>query len=134
MAAAGTERVRAVYEALAAGDPGPLSDLMDPDIEWAEPEGAPVIAGLVRGRAAVFTEVFARIPEVWAEFSCEPREFLDAGERVVVTGVLRVQGFGTGRRADVPLRSRLRRCAAGAPSPGAATRTPRCGRPSRSSR
>ena len=100
MSAADVEAVRAVYVALAAGDPGPLSDLMDPEIEWAEPEGAPVIAGVVRGRAAVFTEVFARIPEVWQEFACEPQEFLDAGDRVVVTGVLRVQGVGTGGRAE----------------------------------
>lgn len=102
MSAADLEAVRAVYAALASGDPGPLSQIMHPDIAWAEPEGAPVIAGVVHGRAAVFTEVFARIPEVWAEFACDPQEFLDAGDHVIVTGLLRVQGLGTGRRADVP--------------------------------
>lgn len=102
MSAEGLAAVRAVYAALAVGDPGPLSQVIDPDIEWSEPEGAPVIAGVFRGRAAVFTEVFGRIPEVWAEFACEPQSFLDAGDHVIVTGLLRVQGLGTGRRADVP--------------------------------
>jgi uncharacterized protein len=102
VASAEVEAIRAVYVALADGDAGPLAALMDPDIEWTEPDGAPGIAGTYRGRSAVFTEVFARIPEVWQEFRVEPELFLDAGTHVVVTGTLAVRAFGTGGRAQAP--------------------------------
>ncbi|HMN97775.1 MAG TPA: nuclear transport factor 2 family protein [Miltoncostaeaceae bacterium] len=102
MGAPDLERIRAVYAALDAGDAGPLTDLMDPDIQWREPEGAPGVSGLFRGRAAVFTEVFARMPDVWQEFEVRPEEFIGDGDRVVVLGTLTVMALGLGGRAEVP--------------------------------
>jgi ketosteroid isomerase-like protein len=99
---ADTRAIRAIYDALAAGDVGPLVERMDDAIEWHEPEGAPVVAGTFRGRAAVLGEVLARMPEVWDEFAVDPREFIAAGGRVIVTGDLTVRARGTGGGAVVP--------------------------------
>lgn len=101
-ATADATAIRALYAALAAGDVGPLAELMDEAIEWHEPEGSPVIAGTHRGRAAVLGQVLARMPEVWEEFAVEPEEFLAVDGRVVVTGTLTVRARGTGGRAAVP--------------------------------
>lgn len=100
--AADPEPIRAIYAALAAGDVGPLVDLLDAEVEWNEQEGAPVVAGTFRGRAAVLAEVLLRIPEVWEEVRIDPRDFVAAGDRVFVTGRLSVRARGTGARADVP--------------------------------
>jgi ketosteroid isomerase-like protein len=96
------DRIRAVYASLDGGDAGPLAEVMAPDIEWREPEGAPGVAGLFRGRATVFTEVFARMPELWQEFHVRPEEFIGDGDRIVVLGTLTVRATGTGARAEAP--------------------------------
>lgn len=100
--AADQEPIRAIYAALAAGDVGPLVDLLDPEIDWNEQEGAPVVAGTFHGRAAVLADVLLRIPEVWEEVRIAPSEFVAAGDRVFVIGRLAVRAKGTGGRADVP--------------------------------
>lgn len=102
MGAPDLHRIREVYAALDAGDAGPLADLMDPEIEWREPEGAPGVGGLYRGRTAVFTEVFARMPDLWEEFHVRPDEFIGDGDRVVVLGTLTVRAAGLGGRAVTP--------------------------------
>jgi ketosteroid isomerase-like protein len=99
---ADAEPIRAIYAALAAGDVGPLMERMDESIEWREPAGAPVVAGTFHGRAAVVGDVLARIPEAWDVFEVEPEEFILAGDRVIVTGRLRVRAHGTGGRAEAP--------------------------------
>jgi ketosteroid isomerase-like protein len=50
----------------------------------------------------VLGEVLARMPDVWDEFRVEPDEFLPIGDRVIVTGRLRVVARGTGGRAVAP--------------------------------
>ena len=102
MGAPDLEAIREVYAALERGDAEPLAAMMHADIEWREPEGAPGIAGTFRGRAAVFTEVFARMPDLWHEFRVSAEEFIGDGDRVVVTGTLSVEAAGTGARAEVP--------------------------------
>lgn len=96
------EMVRAIYAALAEGDVGPLVERLHEDVEWYEPEGAPVVSGRYAGRSAVLSEVLLRATDVWAEFRIVPDEFLVAGDSVVVTGELSVTGRGTGGRAAVP--------------------------------
>lgn len=96
------EAIRAIYSALAAGDVGPLMERMDESIEWREPAGAPVVAGTFHGRAAVLGEVLARLPEVWEVFEIAPEEFIEAADRVIVTGRLEVRAHGTGGRAVAP--------------------------------
>ena len=69
------DRLRAAYVAINGGDPGPAVELMDPDIEWIEPDGAPGVGGMrpgsgvYRGRDQVFTGVFALLAgRLWDHF------------------------------------------------------------------
>lgn len=102
-------RVRAAYEALNRGDPAPALKLMDPGIEWIEPDGAPGVGGLepgsgvFRGRDQVLKGVFELLAgRLWDNFRVEPDDILDAGDHVVVLGHLRATVPGSNRRAESP--------------------------------
>jgi uncharacterized protein len=102
------DRVRTAYEALGAGDPGPLVALLHPDIEWVEPDGAPGVgdlspgSGVYRGSDDVLTRMFGRLPSIWDDFGVHPETYLDAGDHVVVLGELRANVPGTGASARAP--------------------------------
>ena len=95
--------MRQGYDAFNRGDIETVMGLMDPDIEWQEPdvEGLPD-RGTHHGSEAVANEVFGAVAEHWDEFQAVPEEFLDAGERVIVLGHFRVRGKATGRTVDAP--------------------------------
>jgi ketosteroid isomerase-like protein len=102
-------RLRAAYEAINRGDAGPALELMDPDNEWIEPDGAPGVGGLVpgsgvyRSREAVLTGVFQLLAgRLWDDFRVEPEEVIDAGDQLVVLGTLRATVPGSGRHAEAP--------------------------------
>jgi uncharacterized protein len=113
MALSNVDAVRTAYEALGSGDPGPLIELMHPDVEWIEPDGAPGVgtmdagSGAYRGRDDVLTRMFGRLPTIWDNFGVQPERFLDAGEHVVVLGTLRANVPATGEPAEAPVRPRL---------------------------
>jgi ketosteroid isomerase-like protein len=48
-----------------------------------------------RGRQGL-SQFIDDMDEVWEEFSAEPSEFLDAGDRVIVTGRMAGKGKGSG--------------------------------------
>jgi ketosteroid isomerase-like protein len=103
------DRLRAAYVAINAGDPGPAIELMDPDIEWIEPDGAPGVGGMrpgsgvYRGRDQVLTGVFALLAgRLWDHFRVEPDEIIDAGDALVVLGHLRATVPGSDRPAEAP--------------------------------
>ena len=95
--------MRRGYEAFNRGDIDAVMGLMDPEIEWQEPdvEGSPV-RGTHHGPEAVANNVFGSVPEHWDEFQAVAEEFLDAGDRVVVLGHFRVRGKATGKTVDAP--------------------------------
>ena len=79
--------VRGIYNAFATGDVGAVVDAMSPDIEWNEAENFPYSdRNPYHGPDAILNGVFARIGDDWDGFAVEPREFLDAGDVVVMTG------------------------------------------------
>ncbi len=103
------DRVRAVYDALNRGDPEPLQAMLEPDIEWIEPDGAPGVGGLspgsgvFRGREEVLRGVFDLLAgRLWDDFHVVPDELIDGGEYVLVMGQLRATVPGSGRRAEAP--------------------------------
>ena len=102
------ERVRVGYESLGRGDAAPLVALMHPDIEWIEPDGAPGVAtmargsGVYRGRDDVLSRMFGRLPSIWDNFAVDPETYLDAGDHVVVLGVLHANVPETGAPAEAP--------------------------------
>ena len=95
--------LRQGYEAFNRGDIDAVMGLMDPEIEWQEPdvEGSPV-RGTHHGPEAVANNVFGTVPEHWDEFQAVPEEFLDAGEHVIVLGHFHATGKATGKTIDAP--------------------------------
>jgi ketosteroid isomerase-like protein len=82
--------LRSGYEALGRGDAAPLLDLLAPEFEWVEPElpGYP-LAGAHRGAEGFATGVLAPLAELLDGLVFELAEVLEAGDRCVVTGVMR---------------------------------------------
>ena len=90
--------VRSFYDAWAQGDlPGPI-ELMDPAIEYVNPEGA-VEPGTRRGVSA-FGEAVARVFEGWETWHAEPEEFRAVGDEVAVVLRYRARGRGSGVEVD----------------------------------
>ena len=97
--------VRSAYEEFSRGNIPAVLDALAPTIEWLEPSGPlppPAGSGTHRGRAAVEKEIFGSIPKTWTEFRVEPDTYLDAGDRVVVTGHFRYRAKATGAAVQAP--------------------------------
>jgi ketosteroid isomerase-like protein len=91
------EVVRALYDAWARDDfPGPM-ELLDPEIEYVNPEGA-VEPGTRRG-IDEFTNAIERVFEGWATWRMEPERFESVGNQVAV--VLRYAARGRSSGVDV---------------------------------
>jgi hypothetical protein len=95
--------MRQGYDAFNRGDIDAVTGIMDPEIEWQEPdvEGLPD-RGTHHGLEAVVNNVFGAVAEHWDEFRAVADEFLDADDRVVVLGHFRVRGKATGKTVDAP--------------------------------
>lgn len=94
------------YAAFSSGDIERLvTELMTPDIEWREPSQGDWPIPSASGAQNVAGQVFAKIPELWSEFSVTPEEWLDAGDTVVVlatmSGKSQAGGETSARFADV---------------------------------
>src|SRR5262245_13417056 len=74
--------VRAFDEALDRGDVARILSLLDPQIEWVVPTSLPY-GGVFRGHEG-FREFLAKLIQQPLEFRRGLREYLDAGDRVVV--------------------------------------------------
>jgi len=92
--------VRAFYDALARGDVPAILDLLHPEVEWRAPESVPW-GGTFHGREG-FQQFIGKLLGQPAELRREVRDYLDAGERVVV--LLRQMGRRKGGQTeyDVP--------------------------------
>ena len=79
--------VKGIYEAFGSGDVPAVVAALGADVEWNEAENFPYADGNpYHGPDAVMNGVFARLGSDWDGFAVEPREFLDAGDTVVMTG------------------------------------------------
>src|SRR2546426_5760182 len=88
------EVVRNIHDAWARGESPVSLDLLHPDIEWVNPEGA-LEPGTRRGLDS-FDQAFAAMREAFEWIRIEPREFLDAGDQVVVLATFIARGRGSG--------------------------------------
>jgi ketosteroid isomerase-like protein len=61
--------------------------LIDPDVEYVNPSYA-VESGVRRGRVTL-AEIRKQLHEIYQGYRFEPERFVDAGEHVVVIGVVR---------------------------------------------
>ena len=80
------ETVRGGYEAFNSGNPGGVIERLDEEVEWIEPGGGNSPSGTFNGPDAVGAEVFPVVGQYFDEFTAEPENFDDQGDRVVVTG------------------------------------------------
>jgi ketosteroid isomerase-like protein len=77
--------VRGGYDDFNSGNiDGVLARLGD-GVEWTEPGGGKAPSGTFRGREAVGSEVFAKVPQSFDEFTCTVEDARDEGDTVVVT-------------------------------------------------
>jgi ketosteroid isomerase-like protein len=98
MSAQNTDTVRASYDAYARGDFPAVLATMDEAIEWVDQDSLPW-GGAHRGHQE-FGNHMQSFAEHFDEVRIEPREFIDAGDRVLVTG--RLAGRTPQRQFDVP--------------------------------
>ncbi len=95
--------MRKGYDAFNRGDIDAVLGLMDPNIEWHEPEvqGLP-FGGTHRGPEAVARNVFQSAIKNWDDFQVVPETFLDADDVVVVLGRFLGRAKASGRTLDAP--------------------------------
>lgn len=91
------EIVRRIYKAWTAGSPLE-SGLLDPEIEWVNPEDA-VETGARTGLEA-FGSTLEGLGDTFEDLRVDFERFIDAGDRLVVIGTLRGKGRGSGLEAD----------------------------------
>ena len=89
--------VRGFYETLLRGDLDGILDLLDPHVEWRAPESLPW-GGVFHGHEG-FREFFGKLFGQPVDSRREVREYLSAGDRVVVR--LRLFGRRMGRETEV---------------------------------
>lgn len=78
------DTARAAYEAFGRGDLEALKEDFAEDAVWVTSDELP-LGGETRGRDAILAN-FAQIPNYWSSFGVDPKEFIDAGEYVIVLG------------------------------------------------
>ena len=94
------ENIKTAYEAFGQCDlQGAARDFTD-DVEWWSSPEVPE-GGTVNGKDAV-VESWSNIPNYFSEFAAEPREFVDAGDKVFVLGTQRATTKDTGNTFEVP--------------------------------
>lgn len=91
------ETVRTAFEAYTRGDLGKALSYADPEITWNPVEDAPG-----EGPDAMRANL-ARWESNWDEYEAIPEEFIDAGERVVVTTRFKGTGKGSGVKVEARL-------------------------------
>jgi ketosteroid isomerase-like protein len=86
--------VQSFYDTWARGElPGPV-ELMDPNIEYANPAGA-VEPGTQRGLAA-FSKAVEKVFDGYESWEMEPERFTAVGDQVAVVVRYRARGRGSG--------------------------------------
>ena len=101
---AATSAVMAIYAAINRNDVPAAIKLLDPQIEWIEPDTYPE-GGTTRGLDAV-TALHERALGTWAEGGCEPDRIIVSGDKVIVFVDVHVRlknnaNWIQGRLADV---------------------------------
>jgi ketosteroid isomerase-like protein len=92
------EIIKRGYDAWNRGDMAAVIEGYDPDVEHWDRADDPD-ATVRRGRDAVVAAL-AELSESYSEFRIEPKEFIDAGDAVVVPVRVTVRGRASGAVAD----------------------------------
>ena len=101
MAEANVEALQRGYEALNRGDLSVVLELLDPDIEWHEPEPSPD-AGTHTGRDS-FERFFSSWIDSFDGFRVEPEQVVERDDKLIAV----VHQSGRGRASGVQVDARL---------------------------
>jgi uncharacterized protein len=101
VAEANVEALQRGYEALNRGDLSVVLELLDPEIEWHEPEPSPD-AGTHAGRDS-FERFFRSWIDSFDGFTVEPEQVLERDEKLIAV----VHQSGRGRASGVQVDARL---------------------------
>jgi ketosteroid isomerase-like protein len=93
------ERLRRSLAAFNRGDWDDAVDWMDPDVVWSPPQAMPD-SETYRGREGV-KEFWRMLREVFGEFRLDPKEVIDAGDRLVARLEIRGTGKASGVETEV---------------------------------
>jgi uncharacterized protein len=77
--------VRGGYDDFNSGNIDGVLARLDAEVEWTEPGGGNAPSGTFRGPDSVRSEVFAKVPEQFNEFTCTVANAADEGDTVRVT-------------------------------------------------
>ena len=94
------EVVRRGYDAFNSGDVEGVVATVGPDVRWDMSERVfnPAVYEGHDGMRRFVEE----IDEVWEDFRLEPLDFIDAGDKVVVSHLIRGSGKGSGVDVELP--------------------------------
>ncbi len=93
--------MQGAYDAFNRGDIPAVTEAQTSDIEWNEPGGGCAPQGTFTGPQSVANDVFSTVPVNFEDFCVDVHEWIDARDRLVVTGHFR--GSATsGQAIDVP--------------------------------
>ena len=94
------EIVRRFYEAQLRGETERVIEMADPAIrvDMSERVFNPTVYEGHEGSRRFYAE----IDEIWDDFRVEPLEFIDAGDKVVVSHLVRGRGKGSGVEVEWP--------------------------------
>ena len=101
MTEADVEALRRGYEALNSGDLSVVLELLDPEMEWHEPQPSPD-AGTHRGRDS-FERFFRGWMDSFEDFRVEPERVVERGRKLIAV----VRQSGRGRSSGVEVDARL---------------------------
>ena len=101
MTGANVEALRRGYQALNSGDMSVVLALLDPEMEWHEPQPSPD-AGTHRGREG-FESFFRGWMDSFEEFRVEPERVVERGDKLIAV----VRQSGRGRSSGVEVDARL---------------------------
>jgi ketosteroid isomerase-like protein len=96
------ELARRSLEAFAAGDWKTTSECIDPEVEWIETPGLGPDAAVYRGIQEV-RDAVESWTSMWTDYAFEVRDYVDAGDQVVVL----VKERGRSRSAGVSVEREL---------------------------
>jgi ketosteroid isomerase-like protein len=100
------DAVRMAYEAINSGDPSPVLEAVDEEMEFHEPASLPY-GGTYRGPDGM-GQFFSALADSWDGLHLEIEELLDAGDCVVIRGRLQGRSKSTGSEVDEPYLEVLR--------------------------
>jgi uncharacterized protein len=90
------EDTKAAYQAFAQGDQDAAAQNFADDVQWVTSDEVPPAGGTTTGKDNLL-QVWAQIPDFWSDFSVQPDEFIDAGDKVIVLGTQRATAKDTGQ-------------------------------------